>query len=393
MEEDLDEGYSYNQNLSRPEHTPEVSKSNLRNSPKKDLSQSISKKLEKIKYQTQKNKPGPQKSGFSPSSSKSPKKRLGSYQSTTRDHKQNFSSRMKKYESQKQLKMTQRLEEKNKKILEECTFRPKLRGNKSLGRIHDRASSTNSQKHRNITEFLKDQSDYEQKKLEKLSHITYSKEKCKSTTFKPKISKRSQYITKSLQDSIYSVPVYKRLHNLSKKEGRNTPSDLGVGIVQGSTARAPHKSLALTRNKLQKDNYITENFDIAKMFEESSKRSKSKETKRRQKVHDQLYEDAGKRKSRQEQRENQHFQMYKNQSVRSFLKNSHSFLNKGSHRGNNKKISSGDKAKRKTNRVSKGYLKPKNPSKGGSRLQKSISNGNLSRDLENSRTQKSIICK
>lgn len=83
-------------------------------------------------------------------------------------------------------------------------------------------------KRRNITQFLKDQHEHEEKKLKRLERISKEREKSEGKTFKPKIDKYSKAIS-SFDKSKSSLPVHQRLHNLSKDRCRNKIiSALGV---------------------------------------------------------------------------------------------------------------------------------------------------------------------
>ncbi|CAI2384615.1 unnamed protein product [Moneuplotes crassus] len=382
-DEDLDEGYTYNQNLSGPEHTPEISKSmaDQRIPSKKKLTQNISKKPIKSSYRTHHNKSsGDRKSIFSSICSKSPKKDLNTYKSVSSlSYSKNFNKRMRKYQSQKQLKMTQKQEDKHKKELKECTFKPKISKNKSAGGLTTKQRQSSSRR-RNITEFLKDQSKFEEQKLNRLKDFSQRREKKENNTFRPKIDRKSKGLTKSITDSLHSIPAYKRLHKNVKTSFRNShipPSKISKSHKNSTHPKPPFKSqkslhtthkmpssfLQNPNSKSQnlkslptsygkakskrKRNYITENFDIEELFKKAAAGEFKRDAKQiyRDKTYNYLYNDAGHRKSRQEKRKNEFYES-KNQSRNYTMKNSKS-----------KKMLSGGTQGAKAARLSKGSPK------------------------------------
>ena len=70
---------------------------------------------------------------------------------------------------------------------------------------------------------------------------------------------------------------------------------------------------------------MTQKFNIGEIFNNKSRRWRSKDSKQKN-LHQNLYKDAVNRKSRQEKRIN-NINQNQNQSVRSFLKNTHSSFN------------------------------------------------------------------
>ena len=81
----------------------------------------------------------------------------------------------------------------------------------------------------------------------------------------------------------------------------------------------------LNRSK-DKNHYITEQFEIGKFLKKKTKRARSRENKIKQNLYEKLYDDAFKRKSRQEERENEIYHNQQDQSIRSFLKQSNKSL-------------------------------------------------------------------
>lgn len=229
-----------------------------------------------------------------------------------------FNERMKQFEQLKRDHMLKRKEEFNKNEIKECTFRPRISSNRSQEK--DRSLKNSPSKPRNIDEFLKDQNNFEQRKLLRLEELSRERDQNECKTFRPKIDKKSRIMTKSEKDSIQAMPVHKRLHELSNKRCRNN--------VKSSLAfsKSNNKSMKSLNKTQLKQNYITEQFKINELLSNKSRRCRSKDIKRKN-LHKELYDDAFKRKSRQEKLENQN-NLNKNQSIRSFLKQTHGSFSK-----------------------------------------------------------------
>ena len=117
-----------------------------------------------------------------------------------------------------------------------------------------------------------------------------------------------------------------------------------------------NKSTERNTKLKRKDNYHTEHFNISEFLNSKNRRCKSKDLMKRNNLHNDLYDDAFKRKSRQEKRENEAYP-YKNQSVRSFLKQSNSsfsLINDQSQSARVLNKISGEKQMQKAKRLSKG---------------------------------------
>jgi hypothetical protein len=331
IEDDLDEGYAQNHNISRPEHTPEAIQSKTEpkreNTPKKqELSSNIQQKLDDTSYQTQ---DALRQTQELRSVSRNTNNRLLKGKTSKRykrkynkrNHKsmsslhmtKPFNERMKQFELIKQEHMLIRKEEISKRELKECTFRPRIRSNRSFEK--DKNHLNASSKPRNIDEFIKDQHNFEQKKFLRLEELSKERDRTECKTFRPKIDKKSRIMTNAEKDSINAMPVHKRLHDLAKRRCRNN--------VQSSLAltKINNKSMLSFNNTQLKQNYITEQFKINDLLNSRQRRCRSKNIKRKN-MHNELYDDAVKRKSRQDKLENQNY-VYKNQSIRSFLKHTH----------------------------------------------------------------------
>lgn len=186
---------------------------------------------------------------------------------------QSFNDRMKIFQQNKLHKNILKREEEYKNELTECTFKPKIHKNQSKNR-NNRLSGNLSKdsKRRNVTEFLKDQSVFEHKKLKKLEKLSREREKVDCKTFRPKIDKRSKYLTESVRDSLESVPVYKRLHEISNSRCRNhTKSSLERKLTyqhQNKLISMKNKSRCGRNFETKNAQYVTENFNIGKLLRE-----------------------------------------------------------------------------------------------------------------------------
>lgn len=211
------------------------------------------------------------------------------------------------------------------KELKECTFKPKVNHSRSKERDHSNISKNSSKKsthrRRNVDEFLKDQSEFQQRKMQRLEELSKERDKNESKTFRPKIDKKSKIMFQNDKENLHSIPVHKRLHDLSKRRCRNkVKSTLETDRSQN---RSQDKSHNVSRTRR---NYITEQINITELLAQKSRRCKSKDIKPQSDVHTTLYDDAFRRKIIQNKIENGES---KNQSIRSFIKHrkgSHNFM-------------------------------------------------------------------
>ena len=200
---------------------------------------------------------------------------------------QSFNERMQYFEMLKREHVLRRKEESNIKELKECTFKPKVATEKSTdrssnnlklspGKFNTSASPIQQSKcrkgyhkRRNITQFLKDQHDYEEKKLKRLEEISKERDKSEEKTFRPKISKKSKLLNNEKEKQIISS-VYNRLHEVSKQKCRNK-------IVSTLDSKS-RQSASIYPTKR---NYLTEKLHIGDILGKNPRRWKSKENDRK----------------------------------------------------------------------------------------------------------------
>ena len=189
------------------------------------------------------------------------------------------------------------------KELKECTFKPKVSVDKSADRSSTNIKSSPGKiskvvspaplsnckrgyhKRRNITQFLKDQHDYEEKKLKRLEEISKERDKSEEKSFRPKISKRSKLITNPEKENQNISSVYQRLHEMSKQKCRNKVISTIDSKSRQSASIYPSKR-----------NYLTEKMSIGDILSKNPRRCKSKENERKKNIHNTLYEEMFKRK-------------------------------------------------------------------------------------------------
>jgi hypothetical protein len=340
-EEDLDEGYAYSQfqDASRPEHTPEENQPEIEQmhsqfeenkSWQKPPKMSSELKPHEKSYQTQEkchNSRNLGKNSLSGFSNASQKKMKSQHKSTSSLHAaQSFHDRMKQFEETRKERALKMREEQGKhpqiyskkfwdcnlenKELKECTFRPRIKSNRTLGRQSPAQSSSKRayKKKRNITEFLKDQKEFQEKKFKRLEELSKEREKKECQTFRPKIDKHSKIITENDNNLSRNIPVYSRLHDMSKKNEKDFKSYVD-----------PVHSRNRSNNFLStKHNYITERFNISSALSDAKRRWKSKDMNKKKNLHHILYEDAFNRKSSKIKKNKD--EELKEQSIRSFIK-------------------------------------------------------------------------
>lgn len=125
---------------------------------------------------------------------------------------------MKHYHYNKQQQNIVGKEKEYKNELKEWTFKPKIHKNK-LQKFSGNFSK--NYKRRNVTEFLQDQFKFENNKYKRLEALSKEREKQNRKSFRPKIDQQSKYLTESMKNSLCSVPVHKRLHEMSNRRWRN----------------------------------------------------------------------------------------------------------------------------------------------------------------------------
>ena len=226
---------------------------------------------------------------------------------------QSFNDRMKMFEKTKNEKAKKRKEERANRELEECTFRPKVITNRSLDHKTLRTSKSvqNLYKARSINEFLRDQDNFAMKKTKHLEEISKERDRIEDKTFKPIIDKKSRRI--GSQEKIrQNTTVHERLHKLSKNTKKNS--------IQKSIKTSMHNAKSQSIIDTQR-NYLTEKLNIAETLMDKSNLSHSRSRSKRKNLHEELYDDALKRKLNQASLESQ---LLRNQSVRSFIKHRNS---------------------------------------------------------------------
>ena len=126
IEEDLDEGYSYNQNISRPEHTPEVggvkSEQKKKTPKKQELTDNIAQKLNGPNYQTHDIREESRNKGLKTTSELNSQNFNVFTQNKSASSlvsAQSFNDRMRYFETKKQNKAILEKEKKNKRLLKE----------------------------------------------------------------------------------------------------------------------------------------------------------------------------------------------------------------------------------------------------------------------------------
>jgi len=165
--------------------------------------------------------------------------------------------------------------------------------------------------------------------MENLKNLSKERDQNECKTFRPQIDKKSRIITENDKNQIRNYPVHKRLHYLNKRKCRNLVKS------QLEPVHSHHKSSHFNCNK---HNYLTEQLNIHSVLNESKRRCRSKDMKKRQNLHNTLYNDAFKRRESQNKMIAHEHTIIKNQSIRSFIRHNRSQPNLLSNRKPTQKV-------------------------------------------------------
>ncbi|CAI2384438.1 unnamed protein product [Moneuplotes crassus] len=343
----VDDEYTNSQEMQKPENTPEVSKSmsDQRIPNKKELTKNITKKPIKSNYHTyrHKNKKSKEFIAASATSKSSKKKSLVKKKLIPNlNNSQNVTKKLKKYDSHKQLHTGLTKESKSK----DCKSRKKLSKIKSVGGLSLKKQSVITR--RNITTLIKPQRNPEKRNFNKFQDLSFKRKRRSPKILQPFEEEKSQCLTKSIEDSLSGASVHKRLNDLGKKCRNSINSTLEPRYSYQQKPKEV-KSLAKTRNKHTKNSEMAQTLSFRDLFKKCDRSWMNTGSNRKDKTFNgYLYTGEAERKSRQENQESE-LSMYKNHSVRSFLKNvnsSFSHKNYALQTSRSKQMLSGEKPER-----------------------------------------------